>query len=307
MRMRNVLLGALFFSVMSAGAAHAAGQKAILVTGASSGIGRMLTEQLAADGYFVYATARKPEDLAELAKIRNVQAIKLDVTKPEEVAAALEVVKKGGRGLYGLVNNAGIATGFPILEGNDAEFDLCMQVNVYGPYRMTKAFGPLVVADKGRIVNIGSIAGLFSWNRGSAYSMSKHAVEAFTDSLGDELEPTGVKVAVVEPGNYNSDIGKNAVGRGLNLPPERVDRSRYKQPDEVTAAVRHALFDAAPRRRYLVVPNPEEAEVTIRAQLSRLAQLNESQPYKYERAKLIEMLDAAIAEETRAPEKVKPQ
>ena len=142
----------------------------------------------------IYATARKDTDLAALAKLKNVQPVRLDVTKPEEIAAAVEVVRKGGRGLYGLVNNAGVGTGFPVLEGNDAEFDLCMQVNVYGTYHVTKAFAPLVVAEKGRIVNMGSIAGLFAFPDGAAYTMSKHAMEAFTDALGFELEPMGVQV-----------------------------------------------------------------------------------------------------------------
>jgi NADP-dependent 3-hydroxy acid dehydrogenase YdfG len=84
--------------------------KAVLVTGASSGIGRKITERLAADGYFVYATARKEEDLKALAAISNVQALHLDVTQPADIAAAVESITKAGRGLYGLVNNAGVGT-----------------------------------------------------------------------------------------------------------------------------------------------------------------------------------------------------
>ena len=91
-------------------------QKAVLVTGASSGIGRKITERLAADGYFVYATARKEEDLKALGEIKNVQPVRLDVTHPAEIEAAVESVTKAGHGLYGLVNNAGVAT-----EGTIAE------------------------------------------------------------------------------------------------------------------------------------------------------------------------------------------
>src|SRR5690349_5738088 len=82
--------------------------KAVLVTGASSGIGRKIAERLAADGYFVYATARKEEDLKALGGIKNVQPLHLDVTQPADIAAALETVTKANRGLYGLVNNAEI-------------------------------------------------------------------------------------------------------------------------------------------------------------------------------------------------------
>ena len=276
---------------------NATHQKAILVTGASSGIGRNIVEHLSTEGYFIYATARKDADLAALAKLKNVQPIRLDVTKPEEIAAAVEVVRKGGRGLYGLVNNAGVGTGFPVLEGNDAEFDLCMQVNVYGTYHVTKAFAPMVVAEKGRIVNMGSIAGLFAFPDGAAYTMSKHAMEAFTDALVFELEPMGVQVSVIEPGNFNSDIGKNAMQRGIKVDPKIANRSVYPAPDAVTDAVRHALFDATPRRRYMVVSTEGEANYTISQELRRLAQTNESQAFRYDRAKLIEMLDAAIAEE----------
>lgn len=86
--------------------------KAVLVTGASTGIGRKITERLAADGHFVYATARKPEDLKALGALKNVQPVRLDVTQPAEIAAALETITRAGRGLYGLVNNAGVVDGF---------------------------------------------------------------------------------------------------------------------------------------------------------------------------------------------------
>jgi NAD(P)-dependent dehydrogenase (short-subunit alcohol dehydrogenase family) len=111
----------------------AAPMKAVLVTGASTGIGRNLTEHLAAAGYFVYAGARKDADLEALGKIKNVQAIRLDVTKQADVDAAVMEVTKAGRGLWGLVNNAGVATPGPASEMSMAEFDLTMQVNVYGP------------------------------------------------------------------------------------------------------------------------------------------------------------------------------
>jgi len=111
------------------------GQKAILVTGASTGIGRKLTEQLAADGYFIYATARKDADLQALATIKNVQGVRLDVTHPDDITAAVETVTKGGRGLYALVNNAGIGSASPLTETPPEEFASMMAVNVTGPRR----------------------------------------------------------------------------------------------------------------------------------------------------------------------------
>jgi NAD(P)-dependent dehydrogenase (short-subunit alcohol dehydrogenase family) len=87
-----------------------------LVTGASSGIGRNLAETLTVDGYFVYAGARKQADLDELNEIPNIQAVRLDVTKQDEIDAAVDTARKGGKGLYGLVNNAGIVTLPPITD-----------------------------------------------------------------------------------------------------------------------------------------------------------------------------------------------
>jgi NAD(P)-dependent dehydrogenase (short-subunit alcohol dehydrogenase family) len=269
-------------------------QKAILVTGASTGIGRKITERLAADGYFVYAGARKDADLKALGEIKNVQAVRLDVTKPEDIEAAVAAVTQGGRGLYGLVNNAGIAAVGSLADTKLEEFDLVMAVNVAGPYRMTKAFLPLVLAQKGRIVTIGSISGILASPDLGAYSMSKHAMEAFTDSLATQMKGTGVQVIVVEPGNYDSQIGVNAAKRE-GVDNSRADRSKYKEPDEVAVAVAQALTEPTPKRRYMVVPNQQEAEYTIRKQIEQLVQLNEGQLYAYDRDELAKMLDAALA------------
>lgn len=273
----------------------AAPAKAVLVTGASSGIGRKITERLAADGYFVFAGARKEADLRELDAIENVQSIRLDVTRPEEIAAAVEAVRKAGRGLHGLVNNAGVAVVGPLTEMKEDDLRFVFDVNVLGPYRVTQAFAPLIVESGGRITTISSIAGIVSRPPLGAYSMSKHAVEAFGDALAAELEPKGVKVSLVEPGNYRSEISRNAAIRmGLGPDAAMADRSRLKDPGEVADAVAHALFDPNPKRRYMVVPDRREAEVTIAKAIEELVQLNERQPYSYDRDDLVRMLDAAL-------------
>jgi NAD(P)-dependent dehydrogenase (short-subunit alcohol dehydrogenase family) len=283
--------------------------RAVLVTGASSGIGRKITERLAADGYFVYATARKEEDLKALGAIRNVQPLRLDVTHPADIAAAVESVTKAGRGLYGLVNNAGVATFGTIADMTLEEFDLCMKVNAYGPVMMTKAFEPLIIAQKGRIVNIGSISGVYATRDLAAYQMSKHAVEALTDSLALQLAPLGVQVSVIEPGAYRSNIDKNMLARlsddakayMLKVEGPKMDPTQYPEADEVAVAVEQALFEPSPKRRYMVIPrnardpiNTGLAERTIRKQFERLVQLNEGQPYTFERADLVKMLDEAL-------------
>jgi len=273
----------------------AAAQKAVLVTGASSGIGRKVTERLAAEGYFVYAAARKEEDLRALDAIENVDSIRLDVTRPEEIAAAVEVVRKAGRGLHGLVNNAGVAVVGPLTETKEEDLRFVFDVNVFGPYRVTKAFAPLILESGGRITTISSIAGILSRPPLGAYSMSKHAVEAFGDTLAAELEPKGVKVSLIEPGNYRSEISRNAsVRMGLGPDSPMADRSRFPEPDDVATAVVHALFDANPKRRYMVVPERREAELTIGKAIEELVQLNERQPYSYDRDELVKMLDAAL-------------
>jgi NAD(P)-dependent dehydrogenase (short-subunit alcohol dehydrogenase family) len=288
----------LLFAVLALGfisdAPAADAQHAVLVTGASTGIGRNITERLAKAGHFVYAGARKDADLEALNKIANVQAVRLDVTKPADIDAAVATITKAGRGLYGLVNNAGVASVGPLATMSTDEIDLQLQVNVYGPVRVTRAFLPLLLESKGRITTIGSISGVLASKDLNAYSMSKHAMEAFTDSLAAELAPQGVIVNIVEPGNFNSEIGASATKR-TGQENRFTDRSKYKQPDEVAAAVELALFEPAPKRRYMVTPDQREAEFTIRKQIEQLVQLNEDQPYSYDRDALVKLLEEALA------------
>ena len=183
-------------------------------------------------------------------------------------------------------------------------------VNVEGVYHTTKAFAPFVMAPKGRIVTTGSIAGTLSWAGGSAYSGSKHAVEAYTDALAAEMEPHGVSVSVVEPGNYKSNIRRSSAMRRLDqvrdAGGEVTDDMKkgydqtaerelsYKETDEVSEAFMHALFDDAPLRRYVVVPNAQEQELTVRTKINELVQLNTWGPYSYSRDELVEMIDQAL-------------
>lgn len=287
------------------------GQKAILVTGASSGIGLNIAETLAAKGYFVYAGARKQADMDRLNKIPNIQSVRLDVTKQEEIDAAVETVRAGGKGLYGLVNNAGIVVAGPLTEIEEDELNWIFNVNVVGVFRVTKAFAPLIIESKGRISNISSISGVLSGMFWGPYGMSKHALEAYTDALAEEMALFGVQVSAVNPGNYRSRIGtKEAVVMaekpyaqpGSPYAEEMAghikylsDRSMYKEPDEVSAAVVHALFADSPKPNYLVVPNEREAGWTIGRMIEETAELNADQAYSYSDDELIEMLKAATA------------
>lgn len=298
--MRSIFLAmfALLVAAPVVSPAHAADapiSKAVLVTGASTGIGRKITERLAANGYFVYAGARKQADLDALGAIKNVQAVRLDVTNQKDIDGAVQTITKAGRGLYGLVNNAGVATAGAMTETSIEEFDLVMDVNVYGPFRVTKAFAPLIIAAKGRITTIGSVAGILAGRDLGPYCMSKHAIEAFADSLAKQMMPLGVQVSVIEPGAYDSELFTSIVKR-VGKENQFTDRSKRKQPDEVAIAAEQALFEANPKRRYLVVPQQLGAERTLRKQIEQLVQLNEGQPYTYERDALVKMLDEALAQ-----------
>jgi NAD(P)-dependent dehydrogenase (short-subunit alcohol dehydrogenase family) len=287
-------------------------QKSILVTGSSTGIGRNLTETLAENGYHVYAGARKDKDLAALDAIDNVTAVKLDVTQQDQVDAVVKMITESGTGLYGLVNNAGVGGGGTVLKTPVKDQTFVYTVNVEGVYRTTQAFAPLVIESKGRIVTTGSIAGTISAFPGfSAYSGSKHWIEAYTDSLATEMEPLGVVVSVVEPGNYKSSIRRSSVSRGIEKTKaaggevtEEMQKAyestaerelSYKEPDEVSEAFMHALFDEKPLRRYMVVPNAQEQERTISTQVNELVQLNQWGPYSYTRDQLVELLDKALS------------
>ena len=307
--------------VMSAQAGHHEdkSQRAVLITGASSGIGRHATEALAAEGYFVYAGARKQKDLDALNEIFNVQAVRLDVTVQDDIDAAVETIREAGRGLHGLVNNAGVAAGGPLIEIDEDSVRWLFDVNVFGVLKVTQAFAPLIIESKGRITTIGSISGIGTWMGGGDYTMSKHAIEAFSDTLALEMERFDVQASVIQPGNYKSDIVKSLKARGGNLTEAQknspyfddvynepfegpLDRSQYEEPEDVTAAIRHAMFDRSPKRRYMVVPDKGEAEWTIRATLKRVAQRNERQPHAFTRDELIAMLDEEIALENGAAE-----
>lgn len=305
----------LFFSGQ-ANAAEPEMQKAVLITGATTGIGRVAAEHLAAKGYFVYAGARKASDIEELNKIANIQAVRLDVTIQEEIAAAVEHIRTDGRGLWGLVNNAGVNVVGPLIEFDDEDFDFLFDVNVKGVFSVTKAFAPLIIESQGRIVNISSVSGIGTGAAYGPYSMTKHAIEAFTDALIEELEVTGVSVSAVEPGNYSSAIGLTRCKRMLakadaaaseywsGLMKEHIDyckeriapdyKSSAPEPTAVAAAVEHALFADEPKAKYLVTPSRGAAGWITWSLVSDLLDYNTGAEYGFSRAEIIDLLDREI-------------
>lgn len=284
--------------------------RAVLITGATSGIGRLTAELLAERGFFVYAGARKDEDMASLDALEGVQAIRLDVTVPGDIEAAVATVRDGGRGLYALINNAGVATLGPVAEIRDQDLAFDLRVNLWGPVRVTRAFAPMIVESGGRIATTTSIAGLVPYPFSSPYVISKYAAEGFVDQLAAELEHLGVAVAAIEPGAYDSRIGMGMAtrlreagyggtgslfdGRFDGWVESVADRSALEEPLEVAEAFYDFLTVPSPRRRWMVVPGRREAELTLSTLMRRIAELNQGD-HAYTREELVSLLDAALA------------
>lgn len=303
----------IHFSIASVNAAEPPAQKAVLVTGASTGIGRNIAERLAREGHFVYAGARKDRDLAALSAIENIQGVRLDVTIQADIDAAVASIKAGNRGLYGIVNNAGVVVMGLLAETEESELDFVFDVNVYGPYRIVKAFAPMIVESRGRISNISSMAGISSPPVMGVYSMSKYAVEAFSDSLAFEMGTVGVHVSVIEPGPYNSSAVASSCRRrreqGYDPAGSLFEQlaaelatlcdgdgaSQFPQPDAVADVVLHALFSEEPKNRYLAVTDRRHAEGVMRSVVETLVELSANgHSFEFSRDDLVRMLDDAL-------------
>ena len=286
-------------------------KKAVLVTGATSGIGRNIAESLARSGFYVYAGARKERDIDELNAMEDMEAVRLDVTVQEDIDSAVMQIQAAGRGLYALVNNAGVLAAGPLSEMDVDQIRWQFEVNVFGVHRVTNAFTPLLVRNSGRIVNIGSIAGNIGIKYLGAYSMTKHAIEAYTDSLASEMALLGVNVSIVQPGDFSSKIWKDAIAKGESGGLVQQSSQFYKdvsewiagvaamktkKPDAVSVAVKHALSAETPRRRYLVVPNEAEAQWVIGSAVTRLAEMNTDQDHAFTAKQLADLVENSMKE-----------
>lgn len=250
--------------------------RSLLVTGASTGIGQACALAFDRDGWTVFAGVRRAEDgrtLAAQASNRFSWLI-LDVTNAAQVAAARDAVEAAtaGRGLDALVNNAGVAVAAPVEFVPARDLRQQFDVNVFGLIDVTQTFIPLLRTAKGRIVNIGSIAGRITTPLMSPYCASKHAVEAITDALRLELAPWGIHASVIEPGMVMTPIWEKGIEqmeeRLATMPPQALELyapiirgfgrivqgapRRALSPDAVVKAVRHALESPRPRPRYVV-------------------------------------------------------
>jgi NAD(P)-dependent dehydrogenase (short-subunit alcohol dehydrogenase family) len=189
--------------------------KVWFITGASTGFGRLLAEEVLKAGGRVLATARKGEQLAELEHEypETARGLVLDVTRPEQIeAVAKDAIAAFGR-IDVLVNNAGYGIAGGIEETDEAEFMPVFETNVFGLMRVTRAFLPQFRRQRsGHIINLSSIAGLAGQAGWGYYNASKFAVECFSEALAQELAPLGVKVTIIEPGPFRTDfLGRSGV------------------------------------------------------------------------------------------------
>lgn len=243
--------------------------RAVLVTGASTGIGEATALRMKRAGWDVFAAARKDQDLDRL-RGAGMNAVKLDVTDLGTIAAAREEL--GGRPLGGIVNNAGVAVSGPIefIPLHDLRGQL--EVNLVGQVAVIQAFLSAVREGKGRIVNVSSIGGRIALPLVGPYAASKFGLEAVSDSLRRELRPWGIHVALIEPGAVKTPIwdkGRETADRleaemggdARSLYGKLADRIRQEtekipergvEPDEVAQAIEHALTDGRPKLRYVV-------------------------------------------------------
>jgi NAD(P)-dependent dehydrogenase (short-subunit alcohol dehydrogenase family) len=244
-------------------------RRAALVTGCSSGIGRATALALSDKGYAVYASARRPETLADLAA-RGLETLALDVTSEESMVAAVRAVEAVHGHVDVLVNNAGYALQGPVEEASLDAVRAQFETNVFGLVRLCQLVLPgMRGAGRGRIVNIGSMGGRFTFPGGGFYHASKHAVEAVSDALRLEVAPFGIQVVLVQPGPVVSSFVDSAVdsvdvteGPYAQFTQDLVDRYREAYdgsasnmeitPEKVADVIVSAATSARPRPRYAV-------------------------------------------------------
>lgn len=246
---------------------------AVLVTGASTGIGKATTLALDRQGFTVFAGVRRAEDQNELRRQGSgrVRPVMLDITKEEMINTSAEKIRSEVKeqGLRGLVNNAGIAVGGPLEFVESEDLRRQFEVNVVGQVAVTQAMLPLLRrGQEPRIVNIGSTAGRLATPLIGAYSASKFAMEAVTEVLRLELKPWDIHVSVIEPGMIKTPMweksmgafealidslpprGKELYGSTLASAQDYVQKLEKSPPKEVAKVVVRALKAKRPKRRY---------------------------------------------------------
>jgi NAD(P)-dependent dehydrogenase (short-subunit alcohol dehydrogenase family) len=274
-------------------------RRSVFITGASTGIGRACTLELARRGFDVFAGVRREEDgRAVQADAGNLSgspgkviAVRVDVTDLPSICAAIERITEatGDDGLCGVINNAGISVVGPVEFVPLTDWRRQFDINFFGVIAVTQAVLPLLrkhVARNGkwsaRLVNMSSIAGRIAQPILGPYTASKHALESLSDSLRIELRPQGIHVCSVNPGAIDTPIWNKAQAEASTVPMDHPSRAIYGQlidgvtaaasrahagaiqPCEVAKAVAASLIDPKPRTRYFVGKDAKSGAIAKR-------------------------------------------
>lgn len=248
-------------------------RRCVLVTGATGGMGQATVRKLVQNGFHVFAADNNENRLNSLELIGSITPVLMDVSERSSIATSFNVIKARTDSLAGIVNFAGIIRLGSISEMPEDMLEQVLDINVLGTYRVNQVFLPLLdVETKGRIINISSETG---WQSGGpfngAYAMSKHAIEAYSDSLRRELMFLGIDVVKIQPGPFKTDMVANMA----NHFDAAIDRSQYfrKQitrvkalalkeqskahsPDIIASTVLKALTIKNPKPAYSVKADP---------------------------------------------------
>ncbi len=256
--------------------------KSVLITGCSTGIGRATAEHFARSGWTTYATARRPETLADL-EAQGCRTLALDVCDEASMVAAVEAVEAEEGAVGVLVNNAGYSLTAPIEAASMDDIRRQFETNVFGLTRMCQAVLPgMRRQGYGRIVNVSSMGGKLTFPGMGFYHGTKYAVEAISDALRYEVRPFGVKVIVVEPGLIRTAFGDTATGHAETALEEGSPYEEFQRkvidrvagsyegalgmmatgPDTVAKVIERAVSSSRPRARYVVTAGAKAIHAT---------------------------------------------
>ena len=247
--------------------------RAVLITGCSTGIGRATARRLAGAGRTVYATARREESVADL-RDAGCRTLALDVTDEDSMRAAVDRVVAEQGAVGALVNNAGYSQSGAVETVSPEALRRQFETNVFGLVRMCQlVLGGMREQGSGRIVNMSSMGGSFTFPGGGVYHATKYAVEALSDALRFEVQGFGVHVVVIQPGLIRTEFASTAAGAiddgdgpygEFNAAVARSTTGVYQQgplarlggePDDVARTIERALTEEHPRIRYRVTPS----------------------------------------------------
>ncbi|RXW27553.1 oxidoreductase [Enterobacter ludwigii] len=241
-------------------------KKTALVTGASSGMGKVIARRLIQDGYQVYAAARSVEKMNDLAQL-GARALRMDISRDEDILAAVDTIVSQTGGVDVLVNNAGFGLYGPVEEIGIDEARYQFEVNVFGAARLTQLLLPAMRARRrGYIINITSIGGKIYTPLGAWYHATKHALEGWSDCLRLEVAEYGIKVVIVEPGLIETGFGEvvsgsivkrsasgpygHLVRKVANSVKNAYGNGRGSDPKVIADVVARAVNSPHPRTRY---------------------------------------------------------